>query len=367
MRLALRELRRRTRRFLPTTAALALLVVLLLMLGGLLDGLYLGSTGSFRAQQSDLVVFDAAARNSTLRSRIDAPTRATIESVEGVDATYGFGVALVGARVPGQDAISDTAVIGYEGKVNGVPRPPRPGRAWADRTLASKGADVGDTLKVGPTRIPLRIVGFVDDTNFLQQSGLWVEPGTWREILAASRPGAAVGDDVFQTMWVQVSAGADVDAVADAIDAATGTTETLTRDEAVLALPGIREQNSVFTQIIAVTFFVAGLVVALFFALLTLERTPLLGVLKAIGASSSQLIASLLTQTIVVTVVAYVVGGLMALLLAIVIPAEVPLTLTRSRALFVGAGVLVAALVGGAISLRRIARIDPSSAIGTGT
>ena len=50
MRLALRELRRSRRRFVPTTAALALLVVLLLMLGGLLDGLYIGSTGALRAQ-----------------------------------------------------------------------------------------------------------------------------------------------------------------------------------------------------------------------------------------------------------------------------------------------------------------------------
>ena len=56
MRLALRELRRSKRRFAPTMVALALLVVLLLMLGGLLDGLYLGSTGALRAQKSTHVV-----------------------------------------------------------------------------------------------------------------------------------------------------------------------------------------------------------------------------------------------------------------------------------------------------------------------
>ena len=52
MRLALRELRRSSRRFMPTTVALALLVVLLLMLGGLLDGLYIGSTGALRKTSS---------------------------------------------------------------------------------------------------------------------------------------------------------------------------------------------------------------------------------------------------------------------------------------------------------------------------
>lgn len=367
MKLALRELRRSSRRFMPTTVALALLVVLLLMLGGLLDGLYIGSTGALRAQKSDLAVYDTAARDSTIRSRIDPTTRAIIESVDGVEATYGFGVALVGARVPGQSEIVDTAVIGYEGNIDGVPAPPASGKAWADDSLKADGVGEGDTLEVGPSRIPIEVVGFVSDTNFLQQGGLWVDDETWHQVLAESRPGAALDEGVWQTVWVETSPGADPATVAAAIDDATGTTKTLTRGEAVLALPGIKEQRSTFTQIIGVTFLVAGLVVALFFALLTLERTPMLGVLKAVGASSGQLVSSLLTQTVVVTLVAYVAGALVALGLDVVIPPAVPLIITPSRAVFVGVGVFVAAVIGGAISLRRIIRIDPASAIGTGT
>jgi putative ABC transport system permease protein len=367
MRLALRELRRSRRRFVPTALALALLVVLLLMLGGLLDGLYIGSTGALRAQQSQLAVYDTAARDSTIRSRIDPATRATIDAVDGVEATFGFGIALVGARVPGEADIVDTAVIGYEGNVDGVPAPPPTGKAWADDSLQAGGVDEGDVVRVGPTRIPIEVIGFVSDTNFLQQGGLWVNDATWHEVLAESRPGAALDEGVWQTVWVEVSPGSDPDTVAAAIDEATGTTKTLTRDEAVLALPGIKEQNSIVTQIILVTFLVAGLVVALFFALLTLERTPMLGVLKAVGASSRQLVGSLLTQAVVVTAIAYAIGALVALLLETVLPAEIPLIITASRAVFVAVGVFVAAVVGGAISLRRIIRIDPASAIGTGT
>jgi putative ABC transport system permease protein len=367
MRLALRELRRSRRRFVPTTAALALLVVLLLVLGGLLDGLYIGSTGALRAQDSPLVVFDKAARDSTLRSRIDPQTRDTIDEVRGVEATYGFGIALVGGRVRGESEILDTAVIGYEGNVGGVPDPPGPGKAWVDDSLEAGGVDEGTVIRVGPTRIPIEVVGFVSDTSYLQQGGVWVDEDTWREVLAESRPGAALDPGVWQNVWVATDPGADDARVAAAIDRATGTTSTLTRGDAVLALPGIQEQNSIFTQIIGVTFLVAGLVVALFFALLTLERTALLGVLKAVGASSRQLVASLLTQTVAVTAIAYAIGALAAVGLDAVIPPDVPLVITASRAAFVAAGVFVAAVVGGAISLRRIIRIDPASAIGTGT
>jgi putative ABC transport system permease protein len=366
VRIALRELRRRSRRFLPTTAALALLVVLLLLLGGLLDGLYLGSTGALRAQESDLVAFSDSARKSTIRSRVDPESRATIEAVDGVASTYGSGVALLGAKVPGETDIADTAVIGYEGNVAGVPEPPPPGTAYADERLQAAGVDVGDVLLVGPQQVPIRVRGFVEDTNFLLQGALWVDADTWREALNASRPGAALGPGVFQTLWVAVEPGADPEQVAERIDAATGTTETITRDDAVLALPGIKEQRNTFNQILGVTFFVAGLVVALFFALMTLERLPLLAVLKALGASASQLAGGLVTQALVVTLFAFSVGGLVAVALEAVVPPGVPLQLTTSRAIFVAVGVIVMSLLGSAISLRRIVKTDPASAIGVG-
>jgi len=367
MRLALRELRRSTRRFVPTTAALALLVMLLLFLGGLLDGLYLGSTGALRAQDADLVVYSNASRDSVIRSRIDAQLRAEIESVPGVRKTFGLGFALVGARVPGESEIANAAVAGYEGAVSGVPAPPPPGEAWADRQLEAFGVGKGDRLLLGPERVPVKVRGFVDDTNFLQQGGLWVEPDTWRRVLDTSRPGAAVGPGTFQVVTVRTEPGANPEVVAKRIDAATaGATNTLTTDASVLALPGIKEQNATFTQIISVTFVVAGLVVALFFALLTLERVGIFGVLKAIGASSGQLIAGLFTQALVVSGVAFALGALVAFLLSLVIPPQVPLQLTLSRAVFVAMGVLLMALVGGAISLRRIMKVDPASVIGAG-
>ncbi|MEI8001284.1 MAG: ABC transporter permease [Actinomycetes bacterium] len=367
MRLALRELRRRRRAFVPTTLALALLVVLLLSLGGLLDGLYLSSTGTLRAQQDPLVVFSDSARDSVIRSRITPEIRAAVEAVPGVARTDGLGVALVGGHVPGQADIADTAVVGYEGAVEGVPAPPPPGRAYADRSLRAAGVDLGTTVRVGPEHIPLKVIGWVRDTNFLQQGALWVEPGTWRDVLRTAFPGAAVGDGTFQTLWVAPTPGTDPTGLAARIDRAVGGTHTISRDDAVLAIPGIKEQRSTFTQIIGVTFFVAALVVALFFALLTLERTALFGVLKAIGASSHQLATTLVTQAVVITAVAYGIGGLIGVALVMVAPAQVPITLTPSRALFVAVGILVAALLGGAVSLRRIIRIDPAAAIGTGT
>ncbi|MFN0090574.1 MAG: FtsX-like permease family protein [Acidimicrobiales bacterium] len=366
MRLGLLELRRRPGRFGVACAVLSLLVVLLLLLGGLLDGLFLGSTGALRAQRADAVVFSASARESLLRSRLTPEDRAVVEAVDGVDAVGGLGVALVAARVPGRSALADAAVIGYELAPRGTPAPPPPGQAYADTRLRADGASLGDTLLVGLAETPITIVGWVEDTSYLLQGALWVAPDTWREVQNRSRPDAALGEGEFQALVVR--GGPDPAALAAAVDAAAGgATTTLTKNEAVFSLPGTRQQNSTFLQIIYTTVAVAALVVALFFALITLERSALYGVLKALGASSAQLFAGVLSQAIVVAGVALVVGGAVTWLVAELVPVgAVPLQLEASRALFSAVWVLAAAALGSAVSLRRVVRVDPASAIGTG-
>lgn len=366
MRIALRELRRRPGRFGTATVVLTLLVVLLLFLGGLLDGLFLGSTGALRSQRADAIVYSTDANDSVIRSRIDEPLRARVEAAKGVDAVGGLGVSLLGAAVPGRDEIADAAVIGYERAPSGVPAVPPEGEAWADRRLRASGVELGQTLRIGPAEVPLKVRGWVDDTSYLLQGSLWVSPRTWREVQNANRPDAPVEAGTFEVLVV-TGAGEPED-LAVAVDSATGgATSTLTRGEAVLSLPGTREQQSTFNGIIFVTFGVVGLVVALFFALLTLERAAVYGVLKAIGASTARLFRGLLLQSVVVGLFAFVAGSLLTLGLSKVLPDAIPLQLQPSRAVTTLVGVLVTSVFGGAMSLRRIARIDPATTIGTGT
>ena len=81
---------------------LTLIAVLLMLLGGLLDGLILRSTGAIRAQRADLVVFSSTAEKSFLRSRITPEMRAQVGRGAGRHQRGGIGVTQLGARVPGQ-------------------------------------------------------------------------------------------------------------------------------------------------------------------------------------------------------------------------------------------------------------------------
>jgi len=236
VKLAWRELVRRPSRFLTAGGALTLIVILLLLLGGLLDGLYLSATAAIRAQSASVIVYSADSRDSLIRSRIESATRARVEAVDVVESVSGFGVVLLGAQMPGGKLV-DTALFGYEAANSKVPAPPPSGRVYADHALEDDGVQLGDVLLIGPARTPVTVEGWVEDTSYLYQGGLWAEADTWRQVLAENRPDQVLGAGTFQALLVTPHLGVPDRDVADAIDAAVPGVSALTTHEAILSLP----------------------------------------------------------------------------------------------------------------------------------
>lgn len=368
MRIALRELRRQPGRFTTAAVILTLIAILLMFLGSLLDGLIRNATGAVRAQDGAAIVYSDAAQASFLRSRIEPTTRAEIAAVEGVSDTGGLGVVLLGARVPGNGPrdLANVAVWGYEIPPVGIPAPPAEGEAYADEVLEADGVELGDELLVGPARTPVTVVGFVADTAFSGQGGLWASTDTWHDVLSTNRPDAALADDVFQAILVTSDGSVADEELAERIDATVGdSVEAFSIPDAIDAIPGVTEQQATFNQILGVTVVIALVVIALFFALLTVERTALYGVLKAIGARSGTIFGGLVVQALVVTAIAALVAGVAVVVLDLVIPpGSIPLFVSFSRIVTSTVLLLFAAIVGCAFSLRRVLRIDPASALG---
>ncbi len=258
--------------------------------------------------------------------------------------------------------LANVALFGYEIAPEGVPAPPPDGQAYADEVLEADNVEEGMTILLGPARTPVEVIGFVSDTSFNGQGGLWTSEATWRTTLAENRPDAQLSDGVWQALVVTGD-----DDVADQIDVATaGATDSYTVDEAVNAIPGVESQQGTFNQIIGVTIIVALVVIGLFFALLTVERLSLYGVLKALGAKSLTIFGGLMVQAVVVTLIASTVAGILVVLLDLVIPpGSIPIFVSAGSILSSTALLLLAAAVGCSFSLRRVLKVDPASAIGT--
>ncbi len=367
MKLALRELARRPGRFAVAGVILTLIAILLMFLGGLLDGLIANSTGALRVQQADRIVYSATSKDSITRSRIEPSVRSEVTQVVGAGKVGGLGSVQLGARLPdrGPRDLVPVVLFGYELAPRGLgASPPRDGEVYADAALRAEGITEGTVLKLGPARTEVTVVGFIDDSQYSGQATLWGSLDTWRAVLAANRPDATLGKGVVQALVVR-DAPTDPATSQDIDQATDGVTHTLTVSEAIGALPGVSEQQTTFNQIIGVTIVIAIVVVALFFALITVERIGLYGMLKAIGASSRTLFAGVVLQAVLVTLGAAALGAAATLLLDAVIPAgAIPFEATPSRLISSVVYLLVASIVGCAFSLRRVLKVDPAAAIG---
>lgn len=372
MKLALAEMRRNRGRYVAIMAALVLIVFLVVVLNALADGLYYGSTGAIRTSGADLYVFSKDGRKQLARSSLPITTAAAVAGVPGVAQAGGVGV-LQGAGQTRTGTI-DVAIIGYEpGRPGGpsrsvagrLPRADEPFTAAADTSLRTKGVRVGDQITFAGSAEPITIVGFTTDSRYELQPTLWTTIETWRRVRNEARPELAGREGDVQALAVGLEEGALPGRTAAAIDRALGnTTQSITRDAAVVALPGVEQQRSTFDQIIITTFLVAATVIALFFALITLEKRTQIAVLKALGASSRYLATSILIQSFVISVVSLAAGILLSRTAELVLPSTVPVTFRPVTTLTVAAGTLITGALGASFSFRRVARIDPALALG---
>lgn len=378
--MAARELLRRPRGFAVPAGILVLLALLLLYPSAILDGLNDNTTGALRTAPADLIAYAENAKSSLLRSRIDPRAREQVEAAAGVAEVSSFDVVLLGALKESGGKAIGLAVMTSERPIG--PDLPGSGQAYVDASLReTAGLKEGDTVLVGPLSVPVEVVGFTHDTNLFFQAGMVVPQDTWRQALGvdlspvvadpAAPPGAPetpappeAPELPDQALFISVEPGADPLVVADAVDEATeGATNTITPAQAVASLPGMSQQATTFGYIRAVTLAVALVVVGLFLSFVTLERTPLYAVLKALGMSSRQLFTGVVTQVLLVTFTAAIVA-LAATWGLTHVPLELPTTMRPVRFVETLGALGVTSVVGSVLSLRMVVRVDPAAAIG---
>ncbi|HAN72639.1 MAG TPA: hypothetical protein DCQ36_13760, partial [Actinobacteria bacterium] len=352
-------------RFSAIVSALGLLVFLVLVLGALADGLFYGSTGAARNTTATAFAFDDEAQGSLIRSRMDASDVTRLAEQAGVEQAAPVGVLLSGGEGPQGDL--SVAVFGIEMGAAGTPttliegRLPEPGEqgtAAVDERLTDQGLTIGSVVSVGG--VDADVVGIVSDASYQLQGTVWTSVDTWRQMRDAVRPELRGLPDGINAVALITAPGTDTGALSEAVPGIT----VLTAEATGLAIPGVEQQASTLNAIIYTTLAVAALVVALFFALLVLEKRELFAALKALGSSTLRLGGGVIVQAAVASVLGVVLGALVARLFGLVIPPEVPTLFRTDTLVTIAVFTVVAGVVGALFSLRRIARIDPATAIG---
>ncbi|GAA3994743.1 ABC transporter permease [Deinococcus rubellus] len=226
--------------------------------------------------------------------------------------------------------------------------------AVVDSSLQKDGVKLGDTLILKPGGETLKVLGFTRSARLNHQPVMFVTLSRWQALNPRSQGSVSA-------VALKTDAG-----VASKVGALSGLS-VFTRAQALQVLPGYKEEQGSLTMIQVFLVVVAAFVMAVFFYVLTLQKTPQFGLLKAIGASTRTLAGSLVAQMLLLTVVAVLIAALVTLGLVNLLPAGIPFTLTLPTLLAASALLIVVAALSSLLSLRTVAKVDPLIAIGTVT
>jgi len=377
MFIALRDLRFAWGRFLLMAVVVALVAFLATILSGLAAGLIKNNISGIVQLDVSHLAFEYNNKPSYRNSMIDREMWEGWRETEGVLAAEPLGHTMFNARKTDNAPLDDVVLWGIEPgsflepPVNeGVGLGGRENGVIISKLLVNRGLQIGDTFILDRVLTELEVVGIVDEFNIGHVPIIYTPMRKWQEATygppGGPPPGEKLPDILFDyatLIALQVAPDANPQVLED-IDIDMGTL-TVDKLRAYEASTGYREEVMTVQMIQAFLIVISAVVIGAFFTVWTIQRTQEIGLVKALGASSWYLMRDALAQVLILMVSGALIGVASALWVGqIFLEAGFPYELRMETVVNSTGWLVVAGLIGSALSVRLITRVDPMIALG---
>lgn len=358
------EIRRNKLRFSLLTSAIALIAFLMIFLTALSFGLITSITGAINGLNADLLVFSKDSQASLQISRIAPGQVEQVAAVPGVASAAPIATTTVSTESNLSSSGNSLQLFASPSNGAGAPTglvagelPTRAGEVAID----AQKIELGTTIQVvgGPQ---LTVVGLMKGAQFAGLPTGYTTFATYSDVFAAVTPGA--GAAPVNAIAVTTAPGSSAETVSAAIQQDVTDVVVESKAGAAAAIPGATSITQTFGLLVGLCLISGVVVVGFFFLILTVAKLRSLTVLRAIGASTPALARALFGQITVVVVAGGLVGTVLAMGAIRGLSAAIPVSVSPMVALGCCGAILIGAYVTGAISVRRLARIEPAQALG---
>jgi putative ABC transport system permease protein len=378
--LAFKEVWRNKGRFLLVSLVIALITTLVLFIDGLAEGLGAGNIEYLQKLDAELVLFQEDVDLSASVSQISRSRLNEIKRVEGVEDAGLIGFSSASVLWGDDEEPLDISLIGVEADKPGEPiayegrglRGKRGDEAIIGRNVALRtGLGVGDQLTMKSIQgtdeelYTLEIVGISDGQQYFIRPSVFVPYLTWEKV----KPKGFVEDNddtdlILNIGAVKLEDPEDLEVMAERLENQVTRIEAVDRQTAYEATPGYSAQQSTLNTIRIFTLLIGVLVIGGFFQIQTLQKVAQIGMLKAIGASTSTIALAFVLQIIYITLLGVGMGAAGTLALSLSFPVSVPIFFTPESVLVAVVSLMVIGPLGGLVSLLYLLRIEPLTALG---
>lgn len=341
MQLAIKEMKKNKMRFLILGSIIFLVSFLTLSISGLANGLSQDNASLIKDLPDGHFYLNADAEETYNLSKIDPPTQKDVLK-NHADATA-LSIQM-GFLHNAEDKQLSAAFL----TASDSPLFPhvRQGEVILDNSFKEKGVKIGDQLTNEQLNRSLTVKGFVEKKKFSHSPVAFVNTQDYTQMY---------GQKDMQMLFIP---GDTMIANKDL--------QTFSNKDFLKAIPSYSAEQLSLTMIIWFLILISGLLFAIFFYMMNVQKIGLYGILKAIGIKMTSLFAMIWTQMFVITATALTLSALGSQLFSLLAPDGMPYHLPINVMTQLSIVFFIVGFIGATLSGLQIKKIDPLQAIQKG-
>src|SRR5699024_4115275 len=126
--------------------------------------------------------------------------------------------------------------------------------------------------------------------------------------------------------------------------------------------PSYSAEQLSLNMIIVFLYVISGMLFAIFFYMINVQKLGTFGILKAIGVKTFTLFKMMWAQMIIITIISLILAIAVSQLFNVLAPSGMPFHLTMNTALLSSAAFIVIGFIGATLSGIQIKKVEPMQA-----
>lgn len=342
MFMAWKEIKKSKARFIILGSIIFLISFLTFIISGLANGLSQDNAALIRNLPEGHFYMTEKANGTNTQSQIDAATQEQVLKDHSDAAALSIQMGFV------NDAADKQYGVAFVTSTSSELFPQvKQGEIMLDASLQDKGIKVGDKLTNPQLDGSFKVVGFVQQKKFSHAPVAFIHSDEFKEMYRAK---------TLQMIFIPNDGdGYQVSGL-----------QSFSNEAFLKTLASYKAEQLSLNMIVYFLIVISGLLFAIFFYMMNVQKIGLYGILKAIGVKTSTLFRMMWTQMVVITFISLAISIALSFTFNQFAPKGMPFSLSVASVLQLSALFLVIGFIGATISGVQIKRVEPLQAIQQG-
>ena len=222
-----------------------------------------------------------------------------------------------------------------------------------EKSLSEKeGFAIGDTIKTANSDTELKIVGYTEKSRFNVAPVIYMNINDFQVLKYGDKK--SIDNPIINAFVVK----------GELKDYDSSIFQKVSIADFINELPGYSAQILTFGLMIGFLIVISAIIIGIFMYVLTIQKTPIFGIMKAQGISNGIIGISVLSQTFLLSLVGSILGLVGTWGTSLVLPSAVPFLGNGLYHSVIFVSLIIFSLIGTLFSVLAIRKIDPLKAIG---